>query len=319
MPIPINDAVHHDRPLSNLSLMAFESSPGFIGQRLFPIINVGKESDRYYIIEKESWLRAPNALRARKSSAATVKYTVSSESYYCDNYALRTDNALEDLSNADTALQLRRDSALFLTDMLLRDLEVRTANIVTSISNVGSGVTLSGTSQWSDYVNSDPLADVTTGHAFIRQNTGLKANVAAMSEDTFEILRRHPQLLEMYKYTSGGQLDQQQLASALNVSELLISSAVYNSNLRNVSNTASMSTIFGNNLFLAHVRAGQTLKTQTFGLTFRWRPEGIASPMQAVRYMDGDPSKKVEWTEVGHYIDNKVVAKDLGYLIASTH
>jgi hypothetical protein len=33
--------------------------------------------------------------------------------------------------------------------------------------------------------------------------TGLVANTAVMDWDTLQVLRRHPVLLDMYKYTSG--------------------------------------------------------------------------------------------------------------------
>ena len=40
--------------------------------------------------------------------------------------------------------------------------------------------------------------------------------------------------------------------------------------------------------------------------------------MQASVYMDPDPGKKSEIVEVGYYQDEKIVARDLAYLIGAT-
>lgn len=317
MPTASGRDVHHDAPLTNVAIMAFQKSVSYIAQQLMPIVPVGKQGDRYYIIDKDSWLRQPSTtLRGPKSPARRVEFQVSSDSYFANNYALRSDNSKEDLANADAAIRLRENSAKFVTDMLLRDYENRVANLVTSISNIGSGVALTGPAKWSDPVNSDPISDVTTGHAFIWNNTGLVANTMVIDRNTLAIVRRHPQLLDLYKYTAGGLVTMDQLKDAFQVQNVLVGNGVKNMALESA--TASMVPIWGNNVLLAYVEQGVSLQTATFGLSMRWTPEGIAAPMQASRYDDPDPSVKAEWIEVGMYQDEKVVARQLCYGITGT-
>lgn len=309
--------VHIDTPMSNIALEAFQTGD-FIGPQLFPVVPVMKQSDKYYTINRNTWLRIPSTtLRALKTSPQRIEFDVSSDSYFANNFALATDNALETLANADDPIQLRARSTRFLVDALMRDLEVRIANLVTSVSNVGSGVVLAGANKWSNYVSSDPIADVTTGHAFIRQNTGLIANTLLMDMDTYQTVRRHPVLLDMYKYTQGGLLNDAELAAVFRVEKLMVGAAVRNAALENA--TSSMVNIWGNNALLAYVQPGTVgARTATFGLAFQWRNPELPTPFGVRMYPDADPGKKVEILECGYYQDEKIVAAQLAYAITAT-
>jgi hypothetical protein len=239
---------------------------------------------------------------------------VSTDAYFADNYALAGEMAKEDIANADAALQLRENTAQVVMQGLLQDLEARVANLVTSATNVGSGVTVG--SKWSDLTNSNPLVDVSTATAFIRQQTGLNPNTLIVDEDTYQVLRRHSKILELYKYTTGGLLNEAQLLSAFGVDRILHGRAIKNVALENA--PASLVPVWGNNALLAYVSPTPTgMKTATLGLQFRWIPDGIPAPFAVFRYDDPDPGKKIEVVEVGYYQDEKIVAKNLGYLMVA--
>ena len=308
--------VHLDVPLSNLAIKAFQGSGDFIAQKVFPIVNVNKQNNKYYITDKDTWLSTPDTKRAPKTAPKRVEFKVSSDGYFCDNYSLAAENSKEDLSNAEAAIRVRQNSVKVVTDMLLRDYEIRVANKITTAANLGSGVALTGTNKWNDFVNSSPMSDVTTAQATIRKVTGLMANTGIMDEDTFAIVRRHPELLDMFKYTMGGQLSGDQIKSVFNLKNLWIPSGV--KNVANEGQTASIVNIWGNNFVLAVVNPGTSLETQTLGLSIRWQPAGVPAAMQVSRYDDPDPGKKVEVVESGYYQDEKIVAADLGYAITGT-
>jgi len=307
---------HFDAPLTNLTIAAFAKTAaqqGFIAQDLFPSVPVPKQSNKYYIIDPDSWLRIHDTRRSPKTRPNRIEFRVSSDSYFADNYALASELAKEDLANADAALQLRENAAEVALQGLLQDLENRVAALVTSATNVGSGVTVA--SKWSDLTNSNPLVDVTTGAAFIRQQTGMVANTLVLDEDTFQTLRRHSKLLELYKYTSGGLLQDEQIAAALGVQRVLHGRAIKNVALEG--QVASLQSVWGNNALLCYIAPGVGLQTATLGLQIRWTPEGIPAPFQIFRYDDPDPGKKVEVVECGYYQDERIVSKSLGYLLVN--
>lgn len=308
---------HIDVPLSNICVEAFRTGD-FVGPRLFPIVPVEKQSNMYYTIDKASWLRTPRTtLRSPKTPPRRVEFDVSSDSYFADNYALAGENAWEALANADQPITLRARTARKVVEDLMRDMEQRIANQVTSISNVGSGVVLSGGSQWSDYANSDPISDVSTAIAFIRNNTGMLPNTALMDWDTYQMLRRHPVLLDMFKYTQGGLLNDAELKEVFKIPNFIIANAIRNA--ANEGQTASLVNIWGKNCLVCYVDPqAPSIQTATFGLGFRWNNPELPAPMVASVYNDPDPGKKVEITEVGYYQDEKIVARELAYLIGST-
>jgi hypothetical protein len=290
-----------------------------IGDQVFPAVSVSKQSDRYPILDKSNFLRNYNdiALRAPKTEARRIEFRVSSDAYFADNYALAIEIALEDLANADLSFMLRENATNLVVGDLRRAQEIRIARTVTSISNIGSGVVLGAGSQWSDFVNSDPLGDVTTAHAFIQQRTGLIANTAIVDYDTYQIIKRHPDLLDMYKYTSGGQVTDPQLAEAFKVGRVLVGRGIMEN--ANDGGTSSMTSIWGRNCVLAHINPAQGLQTRTLGLRFQWQPAGFPAPLAASsRREEGAGTRNVEIIQSEHYQDEKVIARDLGYCIQST-
>lgn len=309
--------VYFDVPLSNFSVMAF-SEGTLVGPRLFPIVPVEKQSGVYPVIAQADWLRLPQSTtRAPKTPPRKVQFGTSSDSYNCINRALAGDNALEDLANADRALMLRRNTARFVVSQLARDMEVRIANQVSSISNIGSGVVLAAGSRWSNYSNSSPISDIRTAHAFIRNNTGVRANTLLLDYDTVEMLRTHPELLDLYKYTEGGILTDAQISAAFKVGDLIVADAIRENSLPD--GTSSITNIWGNTALLAYVdRAARAPESVTFGLGFRWQPEGVPAAMQARTYMNPHPGAKAEEVEVGYYQDEKIVARNLAYAITTT-
>lgn len=314
---PTGVDAHFDTPLANIAIMAFQGSDMYIGQQLFPIVPVGKQSDKYYIIDQDSWLIVPDTKRSPKKAPNRVEFRVSSDSYFANNFALAGENAVEDLANADVGLMLRENTVNMVTDALLRDYEVRVANKVTSGTNLGSYVSLSGATAWSDFVNSNPLSDVTTGHAFIENTTGIKANTMVIDANTLRVVRKHPVLLDMYKYTTGGLLSMENLKDAFEIENVLVGKGIKNMAVEGAA--GSTVNIWGNNVIMAYVSpSAVSRQTRSFGLTFRWTPPGLPAPMSVRRYNDPDPGKGIEVVDVGYFQDEKIVASNLSYGILNT-
>lgn len=316
---PVGGDAHVNVPLSNFAVEAFDlNQEGLVASALMPAINVTNQSNKYYKINSDEFFRNPSTgtLRAPRTSANRVEFTISCDTYFCQNYALAVENALEDLSNADMALRLRENSVRLIVNQLMVDQEVRVANMLTSISNVGSGVALSGTDKWGD-PNSDPIGAVMTAHAFIRAQTALTANTAVIDWDTMQVLRRHPTLLDLYKYTSGGVLPYETIAEVLYVDRILVAKGIKNQGKEGQAN--SMGNVWGNSCLLAYVGPNTGLQSVTAFARFRWQPPIFPADfgVQTSVY-DRAGEQKVEVVEAGYFQDEKVVGKALSYLINTT-
>ena len=54
----IDGGSHLNRMLTNLMMKPFEggTEAGYIGQNLFPAVPVGRQSDKYYVLDQAYWL-----------------------------------------------------------------------------------------------------------------------------------------------------------------------------------------------------------------------------------------------------------------------
>lgn len=322
--MPIGRDLHLDTPLTNFAVQAFQSQQDYIAPTLLPIINVGKQSDKYYVLDRDSWLATPlTAKRAPKTAPRRVEWKTSSDAYFADNYALAGEISKEDLSNADMALMLRERTSEFVTEMLVRDYEQRVATLFTTAANFAAGhvTSLSGAAQWTAISSADIRAQVTSAHAAIRNDTGVRANTLIVDFDSYQLMSQNSRLLNNFAYTEvPGMLTDQQLRTVLQVDRIVVGKAIRNSATEKTSSTSAWAStnVWGRNAILCHLAPATTLKAMTFAAGFRWTPAGVPSAFQAYRYDDPDPGKKVEVVEVGFYQDEKAVAPNLGYLIGST-
>lgn len=314
--------VHIDAPLSALAVRAFNDQVDLIASQLFPVISVPVRSDKYYVIPKENWLRIPNTKRSPGARPRVVDYSVSSDSYYCDNWALETETPLEVLVNADRAIKVRNGKTRFLMSGLARDMENRAATLVNT-ANVGGSAAFTLTNSVFKVTNlsGDIISAVDSAHAKIQQTTGVVANTMVVDWNVFSLLRRNALILDMYKYSRGGVVKEEELRNVFRVDRLLVSRGVKNTAPEAAPGitSATMSSIWGSKIFLGYVdpsaASAENSEVMTYGLGFRWTDPELGSPMAVQRWTDPHRSKKVEYISADYYQSEKVIASALGYLM----
>src|SRR5579864_5173194 len=93
MPQPTAQSVHLDAILTNMSIAYLQDLNAFVATKVFPVVPVVKQSDRYYIFDKQSFLRDDVQMRAPGEESAGSGYTVSRDGYYATVWALHKDIA----------------------------------------------------------------------------------------------------------------------------------------------------------------------------------------------------------------------------------
>lgn len=315
--MPQGSAIHVDKPLSNVLVAAFETAGDFVASNLFPVVPVGNQSDKYYILRKEAWLQLHDTYRAPKTKANRIEFDVSSDSYYAKNYALAGDNALEELSNADNAIRLRESTTSMIGTGLLRGLEARVAATCTTSGNhVAAPVRNTGANAW-DAVNSADLVDqIETGHLAIHDATGMRANTLVLDYRSYRYAKKNTRLFERLKYRATGPLmvEDAQLKELFDVENIWVARSQKNNT--NPAQTASVTSIWGPTALLCRVEPALSMQTATYGLGFRWTPADVGAPMAVTRAIEnGAGSRKIEVLEGGYYQDEKIIATALGYYI----
>lgn len=305
---------HIDAALTEISIQFVLDPATYIAPQVLPVVPVGKQYDRYYIWDREYWFRIPRTKRAPGTEPNYVEFGVSSAAYHCDNYMLAGRIPYEDLSNADDALELEASTARGLNQLLALDWENRVATLLTTAANQGSGTALTGTNRWDDYGNSNPIADVTTGKAWMRLETGIEPNTLVVGAPVHDALLQHPDFIERVKYTA--RADQAAIAGALadifGVGRYLVGKAVANTAAEGL--PASMSYVWGKNAVLLYVPPAPGRNVPSAGYSFRWRPEGFTDLVVETKEND---DRKAREKRVGYFQDERITAPQLLYGIST--
>lgn len=314
--MPTGRQVHLDTPMSNLLVAAFETQGDFVAQRIFPVVPVGKQSDKYYTVNKNAWLKQPKTARAPRTAANRIEFDISSDAYFADNYALAAEIPVEDMANADAALNLRRSNIAMISRGLLADFEIRTVAAVAA--NVSTISRVTGASAWDAVSSADIQGQVQDAHLSIFQNTGLRANTIVLDYQTYLYAKRNSALLSRFQYTATrpSLLNDDQIREAFMVDNVLIARSQKNNANIGVA-TASITSIWGPTALLCRVETGApSLMTATYGLSFRWTDPALGAPMAVTSALeDAAGQRHIEILEGGYYQDEKVIASALGYLI----
>lgn len=312
--MPTGRQVHIDSAMSNLMVATFNTAGDFVASRLFPPVTVGKRSDKYYTLKKEAWLQLPDSHRAPKARANRVEFDISSDAYYCMNFALAAEIPVEDLANQDNALNLRASNTQLISTQLLRGLEARAAAKVKA--NVSTTVLQTGANAWDAVSSADIVTQIHDAHQSIYNNTGLRANTLVLDYQSYMYAKRNKLAFALTQYRSVGPsiLEDAQLKEMFMVDNLWVAQSQKNN--ANMAQTASITSIWGPAALLCRVEPAVSLQTATYGLGMRWTDPELGIAMAVTTGREDEPgSRHVEILEAGYYQDEKVISSDLAFLI----
>lgn len=309
---PTQTSVHVDVPLTNISTAYIQSQDAFIAGRVFPVVPVEKQTDKYYTYTKNDWFRDEATRRADASESAGSGYGLSTATYSCDVYALHKDIGFQTRANADSQINLDRDAVQFLTQRMLLRQEIQFVTDFFTTSVWANDVT--PTNLWSDFTNSDPIEDIETGKETILSVTGQMANTLVLGYQVYRKLKNHPDIVDRIKYTTGvtgRTVTPELLAAMFDVERVLVARAVKATNVEG--ETAAYSFTHGKHALLCHTASSPGLLTPSAGYMFSWRgvSDGLGADIGITR-MDM-PTLRAERIEAQIAFDCKVVGSDLGY------
>lgn len=273
MPTP-GDA-HVNKPLTNLSIAYLQGQDRFVSSRVFPVIPVQKQSDRYFVYNKGDLMRDEAAARAPGTESAGMEYTIdNTPTYSCVKYALHQDVDDDLVANADSPLRPEQDAAEILTDKLLikRDNLFVNSYFKTGVwdtdwDGVASGPSTNQFLQF-DVPTSDPIQTIDNARDAVHALTGFHPNVIVMGPAIFNVVKNNAQVVDRIKYTQRGMITQEILAALFGVDELVVPGAVYNSAAVGASD--SITRIFGKDLLLAYRPDRPAIMKPSAGYCFSW-------------------------------------------------
>lgn len=295
----LTSQMHVDQLLSNVSLRY--THPELIAMRVFPEVQVKKDSDLYRIYERN--FRIPETKRANRGVAKQHSFSVSTGTYVLEKHALKDFVSDDDVDNYDIS-DLRADTTEELTDVILRRMEKSVADLFTS-TNWSLNVSLASGAEFSaNTTTSNPIPVFDTAQSTVIANSGMKPNFGILTRDGFVACKNHVSVVDRIKYTSR-EMTPAMLAGLLDLPELLISNAQYDSS--DEGRTSTMQNFWDEHAFVGYKPQRPGPKQVSSGYIFR-----KAAPMVR-RWREEE--REAEAIEVQMKYQAKVVASLSGYLI----
>jgi len=312
--------VHIDVALSQISL-AYPNN-GMVGDNLFNVVNVNKQSDKYYEFGREGWSVHPGGdLRAPGTVANEIEgLLVSVNPYFAQEHSLQIPITDEERENADSPLSPDRDGVELVTSKLLLAREIAIKDMATTAANYPAAhtVTLAGAAQWNsaNYATSNPISDIRAGFRQIHSVLFFEPNLAIIPYQVMTQLEDHPDFIERIKYSERGILTSEIIASILGVQTVIVPGMGFNS--ANPGQAQSLGYLWGKDVLLAYVPPRAGLKIPAYGYEFNW---GYRGNRRMVTERWREEPRKSDLVRVSRRYDLKFIAVDstgdslAGYLI----
>ena len=240
----------------------------FVGDVLFPRVPVPNRSMTLLKFGKQSF-RKLNTRRAPGSNVKRVQY-----GYESGNIALVQDSVegvvpVEHQEEASKVpgIDLGAHAINMVLDSVDPGLELDTAQLARDPANydVNHKLALAGAARWTSD-SSDPGADIGNAKEAIRGYIGPRPNVLMLGPSAVKALKRHPKIIDRFKYTSSASLTLDMLAAYFEL-EKVVSAAVYLP--ETAGDTTRATDIRGDDAILAYVpQAGQNFMVPSYGYTY---------------------------------------------------
>ncbi len=301
-----------------------------IADRVLPRIPVISQAFKWSKFTLADGFTIPDTRVGRKSRPGEIDWTASEQNSATTDYALDDAVPFMDIQAAEISAKIygiepidpMARSTYLLTNLVALDRENRAANgangvFVAANYPAANKATLAGTTQWSDFVNSDPVQAILAAldACYVRPN---KLVIGALA---WTKLRTHPKVTA-FVLPMGGQsavgssgggggshITGEAFAAAFELDEVIVGKGFYNS--AKPGQTPNMTRLWGKHAALIYLPPNiNTTEAQvTFGFTAQWG-EKIAGTMQNDPMIGMRGGTRVR---VGESVQEVIAANDAAY------
>ena len=273
--IAISTTPQTNKLLSQLSV-GFPNG-GFVADKLCPVIDVGVDAeqgvyfswDKYYL---NSTVEDVRAVRAHSNEPDDP--VVSENTYNAIAHSLaKPIDPREFKQHKNKELKLAESIQEGLLSLLLIKKEKRVSTLFTTAGNFASDHKQTndgsaGKEQWSDFVNSDPEAQIEVAREVVALS-GFEPNTIMIPVTTWRKIRQHPQIRALIKQTDSHLLTEDLIVPSLFGLELVVPGSRSVTSLAGA--TEAIARIWGDFIFIGYVnkKATPMKMDPTFAYTFQ--------------------------------------------------
>lgn len=269
--------LHVDKVLTQISVDYRNNA--LVGDELFPTVQVDKQSDKWMVMNKDGFTVMDDIRGPGGNTNELPPMSLSRDSYFAEEHALKDWVNVEDVDNQDPGLDAMGRSVRRVTDTILINREDAIQTMARTAANYASGhtVTLSGTTQWSDYTNSQPVSDLKVARDAIFFDIFQTPNIAILGYDVATKLEDHPRYLDRMKTTQlANNNSLEAIGTLAGIPRLIRAGGVKNTAA--VGQAQTFAYMWGKDVVIAYVPSNPARETPAFGYEFNWPYQGQTMP-----------------------------------------
>ena len=211
--MPDISTIHIDRALTNVSIGYVNET--YVADDVMPPIPVVKRSDKYFIYNKDAFLRStgvdpqgrPQSIRRPGSESTNIQFGISNQSFYAEQLAKKYLLTDAEVNYADVPLQPAIDATLALSEMIKLDNELAVATKCGKVTNYAASnqkLLVTGTTTWQATGSaSHPMSvDIPGAKTQVLKGVLRTANAMLVNYATGQVLSQNPEYVDRYKYVS---------------------------------------------------------------------------------------------------------------------
>lgn len=241
-----------------------------VGTALFPSVPVQQRGGKIISFGREDF-RLYATGRTPGANTKRVMFGHTSGNYALEQHALEGVVPFELMQEAERVpgIDLGGGAVQKVQDIIALRLEKAQADLATTAGNYAAAnkITLSGTSQWSDFTTgvSNPEADIETAKEAVRAQIGKRPNTVIMGAAVWAKLKQHPKVIDRIKYTGRDSATPELIAHLFGVQRVLIGDALYENDAGNLAD------VWGKFIIVAYTELGgiAEMGRPTYGYTYR--------------------------------------------------
>lgn len=291
-----------------------------IADSILPRLQVDSPSFKYSKYSLADGFTIPDTRVGRKSGVNQIDWTASETSDFTVDYGLEDAIPNFDIMAAQAAMTTQgvmpidpeARSAQLLEDLVQLDRENRVATLMTTLGTypAANRSTLSGTSQWSDFTNSDPVQAILTA----LDVPVMRPNVLWFGQATWTKFRSHPKVTAAIfamggNATGGGSVVSREAVAALfELDEVMVGQSFLNS--AKPGQSATLARTWGKHAGLIYRSPMllSPLNNISFGFTAQWGDKVAGTMVDTSIGLRGGVKVRV-----GETVKEVVSANDVGY------
>lgn len=312
--MPVPGDLHIDRWLTDLSVAFIQDDRSFVADKVFPIVPVRKQSDKFIIFDRGSFWRNQMKERPLGGRADVADWSKTEGTYRCEELALAHKIDDRARANTDDPLNLDRAAALLLSQAVAINNDVTWAsNFFTTSKWTTDRVGTTDFAKFDAATPGNPISVIDVEKETVQKLTAVIPNTLVVGAALHRVFRNHADILERIKYTQRAIVDEDLLASLFGIDNYMVARSVQNT--AKEGQTDAFDWIVDEEaMLLCYVPPSPGLETPSAGYTFAWTGllDGAANAMGGVIQRGRDSFAHSDHIEIRTATDQQLISADLG-------